>query len=130
MKSYKSLLFVLSFLCITVIGCKEDEKEISPSVFYNIELNDSVYENGDSLYGYVEIDKRRLIKDTEIKKIDCRLGNVVIGTTKNQLTCPFGVRIKDKPVGTHTLSIIVKCETPGYLETFWRYDLKIIHIIK
>ncbi len=130
MKSYKSLLFVLSFLCITVIGCKEDEKEISPSVFYNIELNDSVYENGDSLYGYVEIDKRRLIKDTEIKKIDCRLGNVVIGTTKNQLTCPFGVRIKDKPVGTHTLSIIVKCETPGYLETFWRYDLRIIHIIK
>lgn len=123
-------MFVLSFLCITVIGCKEDEKEISPSVFYNIELNDSVYENGDSLYGYVEIDKRRLIKDTEIKKIDCRLGNVVIGTTKNQLTCPFGVRIKDKPVGTHTLSIIVKCETPGYLETFWRYDLRIIHIIK
>lgn len=120
---------LLLIVCgIVLTACKEDEVEFSPSVPYKIELNDSIFHNGDSLYGCVTIDQQKMVAGTDIKKIDCRLGNIVIGTTKNKMDCPFGVRLKDKPAGKHTFSVIIKCESPDCDETFWRHDLKMITI--
>lgn len=121
--------FFTLFLCgLVFTACKDDDLEISPSVPYSIELNDSIFHNGDSLYGRVVINQQKMVAGTSIKKIDCRLGNIVIGTTKGKMECPFGVRLKDKPIGTHTFSVIIKCESPDCDETFWRYDFKMITI--
>lgn len=111
-----------------VTGCKENEVVLSPSVPYQIELNNSTYQNGDSLYGRVIVLQESLVPGMDIKKIDCRLGNIVIGTVENEMECPFGVRLKDKPSGTHTFSVIFKCEAPDCEETYWRYDLNMITI--
>ena len=105
-----------------VIGCKKDEKDFSPSVPYSVVFNDSIYHNGDSLYGCVTINQDSMVAGTMIKKIDCRLDNIVIGSVENQMECPFGVRLMNKPIGDHTFSIIIKCESPDCDETFWRYD--------
>lgn len=115
---------------ILLIACQKDNEDYSPAVAYRIEgLNDSItYHNGDSLFGRIVIIEDSLIAGTEIKKIDCRLGNIVIGNVENARVCPFGVRLKDKPVGTHTFSVIIKCEAPDCDETFWRYDFKMINI--
>ncbi len=111
-----------------LFSCNEDEVIFSPAVSHRIELNDSIYHNGDSLYGRVIVIEDSLTAGMDVKKIDCRLGNIVIGTVENQLVCPFGVRLKDKPIGTHTFSVIIKCEAPECDETFWRYDYRIITI--
>lgn len=128
----KSFLLVLlsSIICFMVSSCKEDEIEVSPEVPYTIDINGVEFENGDSLYGKVIINQEEMVVGTEIKKIDCRLGNIVIGTTENQMECPFGVRLKDKPVGTHTFSVIIKCVSPDCDETYWRTDSKFITITK
>lgn len=123
-------LFLLLVSGIVLTACNKDDLEISPSVPYSIEFNDSIFHNGDSLYGRVVIDQQKMVAGTDIKKIDCRLGNIVIGTVENKLVCPFGVRLKDKPAGTHTFSVIIKCEAPDCDETFWRYDFKMITIKK
>ena len=112
---------------IVIASCQKD-LEISPYVPFTVELNDSVYHNGDSLYGRVVIDQLKMVSGTEIKKIDCRLGNIVIGTTEGKMECPFGVRLKAKPIGEHTFSVIIKCESPDCDETFWRDDTKKIII--
>lgn len=116
--------------CIVFTACQNDNNDYSPAVSYRIEgLNESLtYHNGDSLYGRIVINEDSLITGTAIKKIDCRLGNIVIGTIENDIACPFGVRLKDKPIGTHTLSVIIKCEVPDFDETYWRYDFKMIEI--
>ena len=121
------LLFVAAY-CILISSCKNNEIEESPAIPYKIELNGTEFHNGDSLFGRVIIDEKSLIQGTVIEKIDCRLGNIVIGTVANDRVCPFGTRLIDKPIGIHTLSLIIKCKTPGYDETFWRYDLKTINI--
>lgn len=125
-------LFFLLLCAICFIGCNSDDDEVklSPTVPYSVEFNDSIYHNGDSLFGRVVINQGKMAAGTEIRKIDCRLGNVVIGTVENKMICPFGVRLKDKPIGTHTFSVIIKCESPGCEETFWRYDLKRVIIKK
>lgn len=128
--------YVAKLLCFMILGgsiftaCQKANDDYSPAVAYRIEgLNDSItYHNGDSLYGRIVIIEDSLIAGTEIKKIDCRLGNIVIGTVENAKICPFGVRLKDKPAGTHTFSVIIKSEAPGCDETFWRYDFKMISI--
>lgn len=129
----KKLLYAL--LCaaigsIALQSCKSDDIELSPSVPYRIEINGTEFQNGDSLYGRIIILTDSLIPGTAIKKIDCRLGNIVIGTVKNEMVCPFGVRLIDKPIGTHTFSVIIKCEAPDCDETFWRYDFETITIKK
>ena len=111
-----------------LFSCNEDEVIFSPAVSHRIELNDSIYHNGDSLYGRVIVIEYSLTAGLAVKILDCRLGNIVIGTVENQLVCPFGVRLKDKPIGTHTFSVIIKCEAPECDETFWRYDYRIITI--
>lgn len=113
---------------MSFINCKNDDIEISPSVPFKIEINGTDFRNGDNLYGRVIIDMKSIIPGTEVKKIDCRLGNIVIGTVENEMICPFGVILQDKPIGKHVFSIIIKCESPGYDETFWRHDLEIINI--
>ncbi|MBQ8362030.1 MAG: hypothetical protein IJX44_08815 [Bacteroidaceae bacterium] len=120
MKAINCITCCLMILGI-LSGC-EDDKDFSPPISYKVEFNDSLfqYHNGDSLYGCVTILQDSLITGTDVKKIDCRLGNIVIGTVKNELVCPFGVRLKDKPAGKHTFSVIIKYEVPGYDETFLR----------
>ena len=123
------LAILLSIISsIAFISCKEDEVVLSPSVPYRMEFNDSIYHNGDSLFGRVVVIRDSLIVGMDVKKIDCRLGNIVIGTVENKMECPFGVRLKDKPAGTHTFSVIIKCEAPDCDETIWRYDFKMITI--
>lgn len=121
-----------SLMLLGILSGCEDNKDFSPPVSYEIEFNDSLlqYHNGDSLYGHVTIIEDSLITGTEIKKIDCRLGNIVIGTVKNEMVCPFGVRLKDKPVGQHTFSVIIKYEVPGYDETFLRANFTELITIK
>lgn len=119
---------ILGYFIFT--ACQNNNDDYSPPVAYRIEgLNDSItYHNGDSLFGRIVIIEDSLIAGTEIKKIDCRLGNIVIGTVENAKICPFGVRLKDKPAGIHTFSVIIKSEVPDCDETFWRYDFKMINI--
>lgn len=127
----RKILFLIQWLCLTMVlftACKKDELDLSPSVPYDIKINKKTFHNGDSLYGRVVIDEKKMVTGTKIKKIDCRLGNIVIGTSENEMNCPFGVRLKDKPIGTHTFSVIIKCESPDCDETFWRYDLDMITI--
>ena len=130
MKYFAKLLCFMILGSIIFTACQKDNEDYSPAVAYRIEgLNDSItYHNGDSLFGRIVIIEDSLIAGTEIKKIDCRLGNIVIGTVENAKICPFGVRLKDKPAGTHTFSVIIKSEAPGCDETFWRYDIKMIRI--
>ena len=117
------------FASSVIVGCKEDEIVFTPSVPYRVVLNDSVYHNGDSLYGRVFVLQDSMVTGTVVKKIDCRLGNIVIGTVENQMECPFGVRLVNKPIGDHTFSVIIKCEAPDCDETFWRNDfVKLITI--
>lgn len=113
---------------IAFVGCKEDDLELCPAVPYTIEGLEASYQNGDSLSGRIVVIADSLISGMDVKKIDCRLGNIVIGTVENKLVCPFGVKLVDKPKGTHTFSVIIKCEAPGYDETYWRYDYKCINI--
>ena len=122
------MLLCVAANSIVISSCKSDDVEFSPSVPYSIEINGTEFQNGDSLYGRVIIDTESMIQGTSIEKIDCRLGNIVIGTVKNSMVCPFGVRLVNKPIGMHTLSVIIKCESPGYDKTFWRYDLETINI--
>lgn len=131
MKYIAKLLFCVVLASTLFVGCQKDNDDYSPAVACRIEgLNDSiVYHNGDSLFGRIVIIEDSLITGTTIKKIDCRLGNIVIGTVENAMVCPFGVRLKDKPIGTHTFSIIIKCKAPDCDETYWRYDFKMINII-
>lgn len=125
----KTFLYAFISLCFTfLISCSEDEIKVSPYVPFTVSINGVEFENGDSLYGQVLIDEADLEEGTEIKKIDCRLGNIVIGTTTNELVCPFGIRLKDKPVGEHTFSVIIKCQSPDCDETYWRTDSKTITI--
>lgn len=128
MKSIFNYLFAICVCSIVFGGCKEDEVVFSPAVPFRVELNSAIYHNGDSLYGRVIVIEDSLVVGMNVKKIDCRLGNIVIGTVENQLVCPFGMRLKDKPIGTHTLSVIIKCEAPDCDETFWRTDYDIITI--
>jgi len=129
MKKLVYTLFTFLVCCVVFSGCKEDEDvEFSPSVPYRIVINDSIFHNGDSLYGRVIVIEDSLVSGMNVKKIDCRLGNIVIGAVNNKMVCPFGVRLKDKPAGTHTFSVIIKCEAPDCEETYWRYDLKMITI--
>lgn len=126
MGGIKKLCFL--FLCfIGFAACNEDVK-FSPTIPYSLEVNSYTLQNGDSLYGVVTIEPDSLISGTEVKKIDCRLGNIVIGTVENQLVCPFGMRIEDKPIGVHTLSVIIKYQVPEFDETYLRTDLDIITI--
>ena len=124
----KKIVYSLLLAIMIVIASCQKDLEISPYVPFTVELNDSVYHNGDSLYGRVVIDQLKMVSGTEIKKIDCRLGNIVIGTTEGKMECPFGVRLKDKLIGEHTFSVIIKCESPDCDETFWRDDTKKIII--
>lgn len=128
MRNVFNFLFSLLVCGVAFTACNEDDLEVSPSVPYSIEFNDSIFHNGDSLYGRVVINQQKMVAGTDIKKIDCRLGNIVIGTTENKMECPFGVRLKDKPAGTHTFSVIIKCEAPDCDETYWRYDYNMIII--
>jgi len=130
MKKIFYLIVVAICATIAISSCKEDEVTFSPSVPFKVEFNKAVteYQNGDSLYGNVIVKEDSLIKGMQVKKIDCRLGNIVIGTVEGKMVCPFGVRLKDKPVGTHTFSVIIKCEAPDCDETFWRHDFKTITI--
>lgn len=128
MRKITYFLFSLLVCGIVFTACNKDELEVSPAVPCSIVLNDSIFHNGDSLCGRVVINQQKMIAGTDIKKIDCRLGNIVIGTTENKMECPFGVRLKDKPAGKHTFSVIIKCEAPDCDETFWRYDFKMITI--
>ena len=121
-------LFYFLFLSGIILGCSNDDINPSPEVPFDMEFNASEYSNGDSLYGKVIIDEANMTVGTKIKKIDCRLGNIVIGTVEDKMVCPFGVRLKDKPQGIHTFSVIIKCETPEFDETFWRYDYKNVTI--
>lgn len=117
------------FACnIALFSCKKDEVRLSPTVPYRIELNDSIYHNGDSLYGRVVVIEDSLISGMNVKKIDCRLGNIVIGSVESRMVCPFGIKLKDKPLGEHTFSVIIKCEAPDYDETYWKHDYKMITI--
>ena len=127
-KHYFSTLLLAAASSLAFIGCKGDDPVFCPSVQYNVELNKTVLRNGDSLYGRVVVLQESLIEGMEINKIDCRLGNIVIGTTTNEMECPFGVKLKDKPAGTHIFSVIIKCNAPDYDETFLRYDLDTITI--
>lgn len=129
MRSIVFLLLVTFITCLIFDGCKEDEElETSPSVPHRIELNDTVYHIGDSLSGRIVVLEDSLIAGTVIKKIECRFANKLIGTVENIGICPFGVRLVSTPVGIHTLSVIIKCEAPGYEEALWRYDYKMIII--
>ena len=126
-KAIITLFFILSACVLS--SCKKNEPVFSPSVPFRVEFNDTAYHNGDSLFGRVIIIKDSMVAGTAVKKIDCRLGNRVIGTVENQLECPFGVRLENKPTGQHTFSVIIKCETPDCDETFWRNDfVKLITI--
>lgn len=130
MKSFFYFPLAVFFTALVISSCKKDEVAFSPYVPFKVEFNkvSTEYQNGDSLYGNVTIKEDSLVKGMQIKKIDCRLGNIVIGTVENKMVCPFGVRLKDKPVGTHTFSVIIKCEAPDCDETFWRHDFKTIRI--
>ncbi|MCD8295976.1 MAG: hypothetical protein LUC88_00220 [Prevotella sp.] len=123
-------VYIIGFIILFAFVACDEDVDIVPSVPYSIELNDSVYHNGDSLYGRVIINTESMPSGTNIKKIDCRLRNIVIGSEVNTYVCPFGVKLEDMPIGIHTLSVIVKCKAPGYDLTYWRYDLKMINIIK
>ena len=127
----KKFIYVAAFFSVWLLalaGCKNDELTPAPEVPYTIELNKTVFHNGDSLYGRVIVNENELAEGMKIKKIDCRLGNIVIGTTKNAMVCPFGVRLEDKPIGEHTFSVIFKCDASDCDETYWRYDIKMITI--
>lgn len=127
--SMKKNIFIFLIVCVAIfVSCSENSVKISPKVPYRIELNDSVYHIGDSLYGRVVIIEDSLVAGTKIEKIDCRLANIVIGNVENEKICPFGIRLVDTPVGVHTFSVIIKCKAPDCDETYWRYDSKIITI--
>lgn len=130
MKLFIKILFSVSIAGMLFVGCKKDNDSYSPAVSYQIEgvSASTEYHNGDLLSGRVVILEESLIPGTEIKKIDCRLGNIVIGSVENSMVCPFGVVLHDKPAGIHILSVIIKCESPDCDETYWRYDLKMINI--
>ena len=120
---------MLTIICsIYFTGCSEDKLEFSPAVPYRIELNDSVFHVGDSLFGRIVVIGDSLLPEMNVKKIDCRLANKVIGSVDNAKVCPFGVRLADTPIGVHTFSVIIKCEAPDCDETYWRYDYKMITI--
>lgn len=123
------LLFIVGATFALLTGCdKDDEIKVSPDVPFTYVLNQTEYQNGDSLYGKVIINTKEMVAGTKIEKIDCRLGNIVIGTTENEMECPFGIRLADKPTGTHILSIIIKCQSPDCDLTYWRHDIKNINI--
>lgn len=118
---------MLTVICsISFTGCSEDEPQFSPAVPYSIELNDSVFHMGDSLFGRIIVIEDSLLPGMKVKKIDCRLANKVIGSVENAKVCPFGVRLTETPIGIHTFSVIIKCEAPDCDETYWRYDYKMI----
>ncbi len=119
----------IAIMSLTFFGCKNDKYTPTPEVPYEIELNNVIFHNGDSLFGKIVVKGNELANGLKVRKIDCRLGNIVIGTVKDELVCPFGIRLKDKPLGEHTISVIFKCEAPKCDETFWRYDIKMITII-
>lgn len=120
---------MLAIICsISFWGCSEDEMKFSPAVPYSIELNDSVFCVGDSLFGRIVVIEDSLSVGMRVKKIDCRLANKVIGSVDNAKVCPFGVRLTETPIGIHTFSVIIKCEAPNCDETYWRYDYKMITI--
>lgn len=125
-KELLTLIIPLSVLAMIIVACSKDELEVSPSVPYNIELNKNIFCNGDSLFGKIVINDNNMVPGTQVKKIDCRLGNIVIGTTEGQFECPFGLRLKDKPLGFHVFSVIIKCQSPDCDETFWRDDYSTI----
>ena len=125
MKKIYMIMTLLAIMMATMFSaCSKDDVVFSPEVPYNIELSNSEYCNGDSLYGKIVIKTTEMVSGTQIKKIDCRLGNIVIGTTTNKTECPFGIRLKDKPLGYHIFSVIIKCESPDCDETYWRHDYK------
>ena len=145
----KKILYFLAALLVCSLSSCQKELECTPfvpfdvylnnTVFHavcvdnevivkDVELNNLVYHNGDSLYGKIVIDKNEMTPGTNVQKIDCRLGNIVIGTNENQFECPFGVRLSDKPIGVHKLSVIIKCKAPDYDQTYWRLDLGLITI--
>ena len=123
---YVIMLTIISGLYFT--GCSEEDLEFSPAVPYRIEINDSTFHMGDSLYGRIVVIEDSLLPGMDIKKIDCRLANRVIGSVDNAKVCPFGVRLTETPIGVHTFSVIIKCEAPNCDETYWRYDYKMITI--
>lgn len=125
MKKIYLIMTLLAIMMATMFSaCSNDDVEFSPEVPFDIEIQDTQYCNGDSLFGKIVIKTTEMVAGTEIKKIDCRLGNIVIGTTNGKTECPFGVRLKDKPLGYHTFSVIIKCKSPDYDETYWRHDYK------
>ena len=125
-----SYYFILLLLLgsIALVSCEKDDLDFCPAVYYTVEGLENSYQNGDTLSGRVVVIADSLISGMNVKKIDCRLGNIVIGTVENELVCPFWVKLVDKPIGTHTFSVIIKCEAPGYDETYWRYDFECINI--
>lgn len=112
---------LMSFIVLGVLGC-DNEVSFSPPIQFQLNLNDNEFQNGDILSGKVVILTESLISGTEIMKIDCRLDNIVIGTVVDQIECPFEVKLKDKPIGTHTMSVIIKYQVPGYDLTYLRED--------
>ncbi len=127
----KKIIFIsLSLILLFVFGCKQDEPKFMPAIPLDIDFNQTQYQNGDSLYGNVTLDLSQAVSGIKIEKIDCRLGNIVIGESKNTTTCKFGVRLEDKPIGKHIFSVIVKCDAPDYDQTYLRYDYEIVDIVR
>lgn len=119
----------MSLILLSVFGCSQDEPKFMPTIPLDIDLNQTQYQNGDSLYGKVTLDLGQAVSGIKIEKIDCRLGNIVIGESKNSPICRFGVRLEDKPIGKHVFSVIVKCDAPDYDLTYLRYDLETVNIV-
>lgn len=115
-------------LLLVTFGCKEEPK-FAPAIPFDIKLNQKQYQNGDSLFGEVIVDMNKVESGTEIEKIDCRLANIVIGNAADSPVCKFGVRLKDKPLGTHTLSVIIKYQVPDFDVSYIRADLKVVDIV-
>ena len=127
MKKIYMIMTLFAIMMATMFSaCSKDDVVFSPEVPYNIELSNSEYCNGDSLYGKIVIKTTEMVSGTQIKKIDCRLGNIVIGTTTNKTENDNKVveNKKDKPLGYHIFSVIIKCESPDCDETYWRHDYK------
>lgn len=124
----KLILLFISISFLSVFSCKNEEPEFMPIIPLDINLNQELYQNGDSLFGKVTLDMSKAVSGTDIQKIDCRLGNIVIGESKNSTTCKFGVLLKDKPTGRHKLSVIIKCKAPDYDLTYLRYDFDMVNI--
>ncbi|MDE5560652.1 MAG: hypothetical protein K2J00_02430 [Bacteroidaceae bacterium] len=125
----ESFFVLMSFVAcgMVLVGCSA-ALEPTPEVPYTLEFNETDYYVGDTLFGRIVVQEDQLAVGTKVKKIDCRLANIVIGNVENGMVCPFGMRLKDTPVGTHTFSVIIKCEAPGCAETYRRYDYKMINI--